>query len=96
MAFRGTVYRLGTTQVAAYTSVATSISTAFAAGTNVVRVSATTGAYIKFGSTPTAAATNSAYIKAGEPEYFVVTPGQKLSAIRTATNGTVTVTECSG
>jgi hypothetical protein len=95
MAHIGGVFRLGTTQTAAYTSVAAAISTAISTGTNVVRVSTTTGAYIKFGATPTAAATNSAYIAGGMPEYFVVTPGQKVSAVRAATSGTMTVTEVS-
>lgn len=95
MGYRGTVYRLGSTQTAAYTSASASVSSGFATGTQVVRVSATTGCYIKFGSSPSAT-TSDAYLKGGEPEYFVVTPGQKVAAIRTSTNGTLTVTECSG
>jgi hypothetical protein len=80
MALRGTVYRLGTHQIAAYTSAAGATSNAFGAGTNMVRVVPTTAAYVKIGNTPTAAATKSVYMKAGEPEYFVVTPGIKASA----------------
>jgi hypothetical protein len=95
MAHIGGVFRLGTSQTAAYTSVAAAISNAVSAGTNVVRVSTTTGAYIKISKTPVAAATNSAYIAAGTPEYFVVTPGQKVSAVRVATSGTLSVTEVS-
>lgn len=95
MAYRGTVYRLGATQTAAYTTASASIATAFAAGTNVVRLSSTTGCHIKFAGSPTAT-TSDAFLKGGEPEYFVVTPGQKVAAIRTATNGTLTVSECSG
>lgn len=95
MAYRGTVYRLGANQTAAYTSAAAAISTAFGAGTNIVRVVATTAAHVKFAGTPTAT-TSDPYLKGGEPEYFVVTPGQKLSAVRVTTNGTVHVTECSG
>ena len=96
MAYRGTVYRLGTHQIAAYTSVAASITNAIGTGTQVVRVVPTTAAFIKIGNTPTAAATNSVYMKGGESEYFVVTPGMKVSAVRVTTNGNVHVTECSG
>jgi hypothetical protein len=95
MAHPGGVYRLGTHQIAAYTSVAASIANAVGAGTNVVRVATTTGAYVKIGNTPTAAATNSIYMAAGDPEYFVITPGQKVSAVRVATSGTLSVTEVS-
>jgi hypothetical protein len=34
-------------------------------------------------------------MKAGEAEYFVVTPGMKASAVRVTTNGVLHVTECS-
>lgn len=95
MAYRGTVYRLGTTQTAAYTTASAAITNAFGNVTQVVRLSSTTGCHIKFAASPTAT-TSDAFLKGGEPEYFVVTPGQKVAAIRTATNGTLTVTECSG
>ena len=95
MAYRGTVYRLGTTQAVAYTGSAVASTNAFGAGTQIVRVNSTTGCHFRFGAAPTAVATDP-YLKAGEPEYFVVAPGQKISAIRTTTSGTLTVTECSG
>ena len=94
MAYRGTVYRLGTTQTASYTDTAAAISNAFGVGTQVVRVNSTTGCHIRFGASPTAVTTDS-FLKAGEPEYFVVTPGHKVSAVRTTTNGVLTVSECS-
>jgi hypothetical protein len=95
MAYRGTVYRLGTSQSVAYTDTAAASTNAFGVGTQVVRLSSTTGCHVRFGASPTAVATDS-FLKGGEPEYFVVTPGQKVSAIRTTTSGTLTVTECSG
>jgi hypothetical protein len=95
MAHRGGVFRLGTHQTAAYTSVAASIANAIGTGTNVVRVATTTAAYVKIGNSPTAAATNSIYMVAGDPEYFVVTPGMKVSAVRVTTSGTLSVTEVS-
>jgi hypothetical protein len=93
--FRGQVYRLGTHQTAAYTSAANAITNAIATGTQVVRVVPTTACHVKIGNTPTAT-TSDPYVKGGEAEYFVVTPGMKVSAIRVATNGTLHVTECSG
>lgn len=92
--YRGTVYRLGATQAASYTDTAAAIANGFGMGTRIIRVNATTGCHIAIGQSPTATTSN-AYLKAGEPEYLVVNPGEKLSAIRTATNGSITVTECS-
>ena len=93
--FRGQVYRLGSHQTAAYTSAANAISNAFGAGTQVVRIVPTTAAYVKVGNSPTAT-TSDVYMKAGEAEYFVVTPGMRASAIRVTTNGVLHVTEVSG
>jgi hypothetical protein len=95
MAYRGIVYRLGTHQSAAYTSAANAITNAFGAGTQVVRVVPTTAAYVKIGNSPTAT-TSDVYMRGGEAEYFVATPGMKASAIRVTTNGTLHVTEVSG
>jgi hypothetical protein len=93
--FRGQIYRLGSHQTAAYTSAANAISNAFGAGTQVVRIVPTTAAYVKVGNSPTAT-TSDVYMKAGEAEYFVVTPGMRASAIRVTTNGVLHVTEVSG
>jgi pyrroline-5-carboxylate reductase len=93
--FRGQVYRLGSHQTAAYTSAANAISNAFGAGTQVVRIVPTTAAYVKVGNSPTAT-TSDVYMKAGEAEYFVVTPGMRASAVRVTTNGVLHVTEVSG
>jgi hypothetical protein len=95
MAHPGSVYRLGTHQTVAYTSVAGTIANAVSAGTNVVRVATNTAAYVKIGNSPTAAATNSIYMAAGDPEYFIVRPGEKVSAVRVTTSGTLSVTEVS-
>jgi hypothetical protein len=95
MAHPGSVFRLGTHQTVAYTSVAGTIANAIGAGTNVVRVNVTTGAYVKIGNSPTAASTNGIYMAGGDPEYFVISPGQKVSAVRVATSGNLTVTEVS-
>jgi hypothetical protein len=94
MAYRGLVYRLGTHQSAAYTSAAATVTNAFSTGTDAVRVIATTACYLKIGNTPTATSAD-VYLRAGVPEDFVVTPGQKASAIRVTTSGTLHVTELS-
>ena len=93
--FPSSGYRLGSNQVASYTSTSTPISTAFQAGTNMVRLLASTSCHIKFGFAPTAT-TSDARLTANIPEYLVVTPGVKVAAIRTTTSGTLHVTEVSG
>ena len=92
---RGQVYKLGTNQTAAYTSAANSIAASFGAGTQVVRVLTTTRAHVKIGNSPTATTSDPA-IGAYMPEYFIVAPGMKASAIRVTTNGTLHVSELSG
>ena len=95
MSYRGKVYRLGTNQVVSYTSTSTANTTAFVQGVNAVRVVASTHCHITFGGSPTAT-TSSVKLPPNLPEYFVVTPGQKIAAIRTTTSGTLHVTEVSG
>ena len=95
MSYRGTVYRLGTSQLVDYTSTSTANTTAFQAGTKAVRVISNTNCHIRFGQSPTAVITDSK-LAPGLPEYFVVTPGQKIAAIRTTTTGKLYVTEVSG
>jgi len=66
-------------------------STAFGPQTYQVRVVATAAVNIRIGENPTAVATDS-LLPANFPDYFAVTPGQKLAAIGTAT---VNLTEMS-
>ncbi len=91
----GNCYRWGTTQTVAFTSTSTAQTTAFVAGVNTVRVVASTQCHLAFGASPTAT-TSSPKLPANLPEYIVVTPGQKIAAIRTTTSGTLYVTEVSG
>jgi hypothetical protein len=60
----------------------------------VVRVQGTVNMHIKIAKDPTALTTD-AKLAPGVPEYFVVTPGQKVAAIRTSTSGSLYVTEVS-
>ena len=90
------VYRLGETQTVACSTSATSIANGVGVGTHHVRVVSSVRCHVAFGASPTAT-TSDAYVPAGVAEYFVVTPGQKLSAIRAgSTSGNFYVTECSG
>jgi hypothetical protein len=91
----GNCYRWGTNQVVTVTSTSAANSTAFATGTNTIRVVATTSCHLAFGASPTAT-TSSTRLPANVPEYIVVAPGQKVAAIRTTTSGTLHVTEVSG
>jgi hypothetical protein len=55
---------------------------------------AATAAYVKVGDSPVAKSSD-VYMKGGEAEYFVITPGMKVSAMRVTTNGVLHVTELS-
>lgn len=83
--------RLGTAQNVAYTGTA-GVTNPVGSQTYKVRVFVTTDAFVTTdGSTPSA--TNGAYVPGGSPEYFTVTPGQKVSAVQVASGGTLYVTE---
>lgn len=86
------VVSLGSSQNVSYTGTAAS-STAFASTTTVVRLVSTSDCYVVFGSNPTAT-TSSSFLPVGVVEYFLVTPGQKVSAIQLSAAGSLNVTEC--
>lgn len=84
--------RLGKAQNAAYTGTAGTITNGVDTQTYKVRVLVTTDAFVTTdGTTPSA--TSGAYVPALSPEYFTVTPGQKVSAVQVSAGGTVYVTE---
>jgi MinD superfamily P-loop ATPase len=87
-----THYTPGTTHKKAYTDTSAAIDTAIGAGVYVVRILCTTDAHITFAASPTAVATDM-LITANTPEYFSVTEGQKVAAIREALDGDLYVTE---
>jgi hypothetical protein len=91
MAYWG-VGRLSTAQTVSYTGTAGTISNGVGSQTYKVRVLVTTDAYIKIGDSPTAT-TSDTYIPALTPEYFTITPGQKVSAIQVSSSGALKVTE---
>lgn len=79
----------GATVVVAYTDTA-AVSAALAA--HCVRVIATTACFLKFGATPVAT-TSDMYLPADVPEYFFISSGSKISAIRSATSGNLYITK---
>ena len=91
----GNCYRWGTTQAVSFTSTSTANTTAFSAGTTTIRVVASTRCHLALGASPTAT-TSSPALPANLPEYIVISPGQKIAAIRTTTSGTLHVTQVSG
>jgi hypothetical protein len=87
-----TTYRQGAHQKAAFTGTAGTIANGIGAYTKTVRVIVTAAAYVKIGNSPTATAADM-YMAANWPEYFTVTPGQKVSAIQVSAGGDLHVTE---
>lgn len=85
-------YRPDVTQTVAYTASAVATTNAFGAQINVVRVVSTTDCFIEFLKTPVAT-TSDTFLPALSVEYFTVTQGQKLSAIRSSSDGSIFVTE---
>lgn len=85
-------FRLGTHQSVSYTGTAGTITNPVGAQTYAVRVIATTAAHIAIGASPTAT-TSDVYMPAGIAEYFIINPGEKVSAIQSASGGTLHVTE---
>jgi hypothetical protein len=84
--------RIGPAQNVAYTGTAGTIAAAIGTQTYKVRVVVTTDAFVTTdGSTPSA--TSGAYVVGLSPEYFTVSPGQKVSAVQVAAGGTLYVTE---
>lgn len=84
--------RLGAVQSVSYTGTAGTIANVVGLQTYKVRVLVTTDAYIRIDNSPTAT-TSDSYLPGLAAEYFTITPGQKVSAIQVASNGTLFVTE---
>jgi hypothetical protein len=94
--------RLGATQKVAYTGSSAAAANAFGAQTYQIRVVANSACHVKIGDGAQTATTDDPYLPAHVPDYVTVTPGQRVAAIRaatdgldTATSGTLWVTELS-
>lgn len=86
--------RNGTTQAVAFTGTAAT-SAAFAGETWQVRLSSNAACHYvisEANSVTVATVANGAFLPANWVEYVTVSPGQKLSVIRGATDGLVTAT----
>lgn len=90
----GGPFKPGLTQVKAYTGTAGTIDNAISTGITVVRVWLSTAGYIAIGASPTAT-TSDIPMPANTPEYFIVPPGAKVSAIQASSGGNLHVTEVS-
>lgn len=85
---------LGTTQSVSYTGTAARTTNGVGAQTRVVRIVCTTAAFIVFGGSAVNATTSDLpKLEANVAEDFVIQRGQYVSAIRSASDGTMYVSE---
>lgn len=85
--------RPSTSQDVAYTGTSATVASGFGAGTYCVRLAATSACRYRVveaaGGTATATDT---FLPANWVDYIIVSPGQKIAAIQSATNGLITAT----
>ena len=82
------VSRNGTTQTIAYDG-NVAITNAFGTYTHHIRIVANSACHYKIGDGAQTAATTTEQLPANWIEYIKVTPGQRISAIKAATNGSI-------
>jgi hypothetical protein len=83
--------RVGATQTIAYDS-NVAIANAFGPETFQLRLVASSVCCYRIGDGAQTATTADTYLPANVIEYVIVSPGQRISAIKAATNGLVTAT----
>lgn len=83
--------RLGTTQIVTGNATASTSSSAFTAGITQVRVIATAACNLRISDGTVTAVTTDTALAPNVPEYFTITPSQKIAVIGAAT---VNITEC--
>jgi hypothetical protein len=83
--------RIGTTQTIAFDASA-AITNAFGPETYQLRVAADSACCYRIGDGAQTATVADVYLPAGAIDYVIVSPGQRISAIKAATNGLVTAT----
>lgn len=83
--------RIGATQTIAYDSSA-AITNAFGSETYQLRLVANSACCFRIGDGAQTATTADPLLPANAVEYVIVSPGQRISAIKAATNGLVTAT----
>lgn len=99
-AYANEAWRMGKVQTMYFNAASKEITTAFATQTRHVRIVTNQDAYVAFvvsggAATAYARGTTSFYMVANVPEYFVVSPGMTIAAIRATTDGTISITEIS-
>ena len=83
--------RNSTTQVIAYDG-SVAVTNAFGEQTRQLRLVADSACHYKIGDGAQTAAVTDPFLPANQVEYVTVTAGQRISAIKAATNGLVTAT----
>ena len=83
----------GVTQSITTSGTSAAMSSAIAASTYAVLITASADAYVTFGSAPTATAANGVMLAADWPTYFRISPGEKVAALQVSGAGTVYVSE---
>jgi hypothetical protein len=93
MTIQAAIGRLGVTQTVAFDTT-TAVTNAFAPGTYAVRLVANSACNFRiYDSTGSATATTAdPFLPANWETVITVSPGQKISALKAATNGLVTTT----
>ena len=83
--------RVGVTQTIAYDASA-AIANAFGSETFQLRLVSNSACCYRIGDGAQTASTADAFLPANTVEYVIVSPGQRIAAIKAATNGLVTAT----
>jgi hypothetical protein len=83
--------RIGGTQTIAFDA-SVAITNAFGTETFQLRLVADSACCYRIGDGPQSATTADTFLPANVIEYVIVSPGQRISAIKAATNGLVTAT----
>ncbi len=81
--------RIGTTQTLAATATSAIVTNPFGVQSYLIRVVGNTPLHIKVqdSAVATVATTSDPYLPANWPDFFTITPGQKIATIRATTNG---------
>jgi hypothetical protein len=83
--------RVGITQTVAYDA-SVPITNAFGVGTFQVRLVANSACCYRIGDGVQTATASDTFLPANTIDYVIVSPGQRIAAIKAATNGLVTAT----
>lgn len=86
--------RQGASQAVAYTATSATVTNAFGSQTYLIRVASSSACHFRVVEAAGGAATTTdTFLPANTIDYIVVSPGQKISAIRASTGGLITATD---